>query len=333
MTDLEAIIKSFKERSVLVVGDVMLDYYIYGETTNRPNPEAPVPLLDQFDEKYILGGAANTANNISHLGAKVFLYSIVGKDNIGNSIIELASKNSIEPRILELDERISTRKLRIIGKPDTSTVKQQVVRVDQETREPLNYKQTKKFMDSFLLEDLEVAEVYMLVDYAKGIINKTVVDYIKEEAKKRSKLLLVQPKPVNKEIYYNSNLIIVNTKEARELTDYKLDVCIDDIGFNLVQNYKSNIIITRGKQGMDFYGYDKKNMKYVHKHVPTKPVEAFDETGAGDTVFATLGLALASGLEIEKSMYLANKAASIAIRKVGTYAVTNDELIKIIDNE
>ncbi len=326
MRDVERIkedVGTFPDRRILVVGDVMLDKNIYGDNI-RTNPEAPVPLLEEGEIKNIPGGAANTANNIAHYGANVFLYGIIGGDHTGQEISNLVSDiRGIEPRLTVIEGRKSTRKMRIMGRVATKVA--QTVRIDRETREELTYQQAKYMIQSFRNSDLDQAEVYLISDYAKGFINPQISEFLAEQAAKREKLLMVQPKSRNSYLCHKAGLVMLNRKEAKEISGEKDDFAA---GRHLADGYNCDVIVTCGKDGMIFFGKDGYSMD-----VSTKPEEVDDETGAGDTAFATVSLGLASGLDYEESMHVANCASGIVIHKIGTATLTLDELLASLDEK
>jgi D-glycero-beta-D-manno-heptose-7-phosphate kinase len=315
------IVNNFKNIKILVIGDLLLDHYISGNI-KRLNPEEyGSPLLEVEKHFDVIGGAANAASNISSLGATSFLYGIVGDDESGRKIIALATSNGIIPRIMVVPRRMTPRKTRLIS----TKRKRQIARYDEENIRELSKEQTKDFIRMFKDSDLENADVYLISDYAKGFMNKEILNFLKKNAKRRSKLIISQHKPSNKDIYYGVDKMI-NMKEATEISELSSNN-IHDIGKHIVSKYKCNLIITYGKDGMGFYGKDKK-----YKYAPTKPVEAYDETGAGDTAFAVLCIALASKLKITESMDIANHASGIVVKKVGTATLSPEELIESYNN-
>ena len=317
------VVDNFKKISILVIGDLLLDHYISGDI-KRLNPEEyGSPLLDVERHFDVIGGAANTANNIASLGATVFLYGIVGDDESGRKIISLASIKGLHQRIMIIPRRMTSKKTRLIS----NKRKRQIARYDEETTLPLFKEQTKDFIKTFKESDLDKADIYLISDYAKGLISKDIIDFLKKQAKKRGKLILSQHKNSNMEIYYGIDLMI-NIKEAQEISGMIQNYHnIHDIGKKIVSKFKCNLIVTYGKDGMGFYG---KNNDY--KYASTKSIEAYDETGAGDTALAIVSLSLASKLRILDAMDVANHAAGVVVRKVGTATLSPEELIESYKN-
>ncbi len=314
-------LKNIDKVKILVVGDLALDHYISGEI-KRLNPEEfGAPLLDVTKHFDIMGCAANTANNIHAIGAESYLYAVIGDDNTGKVLLNLLTSNGINPRIMTINGKITPKKTRLIS----STRKRQIARYDEELKTQLTEKQTQDFINSFSEKELDECQVYIVSDYAKGLINKKIIDFLKKQSQKRKKIFIAQPKPSNFMIFKGVDMMI-NIKEAKEIAGINNNLSIEQIGKKIVKTNKSNLIITYGKEGMGFFA---RNGDY--KYVPTKPIEAFDETGAGDTALSVLCIGLALKLKIQDSMDLANHAAGIVVKKMGTSILTKQELIESYD--
>lgn len=314
------IIDKFKGKSVAIIGDVMLDKYIWGEV-ERISPEAPVPIVSVNKENYVPGGAANVANNISAFGAKAYLVGIVGKDEAKKILENELKKNKISSSLIE-DVRPTIQKVRVIVQ------NQQLLRIDYEDKKYIEEHVESKIID--LIEKIKKIDVIIISDYGKGIITKNLIKYIVKFAHERKIKVVVDPKPKHTDYYKDVDVITPNTKEAMEMT--KMSVSserdIEEIGFCLYEKINSNIIITRGKDGMTLIKKDK--TKY---NIPTKVKEVFDVSGAGDTVVALLALCLSSGCDLYDAAYIANHAAGIVVGKIGTATTNVDELKLSIEED
>jgi len=294
------ILAGFENKKVVVIGDVMLDKYLEGEVL-RISPEAPVPIVNIKKEFYELGGAGNVAANVSSLGGDVFLFGFIGRDNEAEILKKLFKEKRINYFLDEND--ITIQKTRVIGKG------QQLIRFD---KEDTSEKQFSEEIKRKISEKAAEANIIIISDYAKGAITPELMTLLSPCNKK----IIVDPKPKNKEIYKGVFLIKSNEKEAKGMSG------LEDInlaGELLKKEFNSNIIITRGEKGMSLFS--EKNLE-----IPTYAREVYDVTGAGDSVIATLGLALASNASIEEAAILANHAAGIVVGKKGTYAVSLKEL-------
>jgi rfaE bifunctional protein kinase chain/domain len=303
--------KSFARARVLVVGDAMLDRYWIGEV-ERISPEAPVPIVKVGQEEERAGGAANVARNAAALGARVTLLSVVGTDEPGARLEALLKRERVLPR-LHHDRGIKTTvKLRVIAGR-----KQQLLRVDFET--PPNHEVLASKLRDFeqLLGDTDTV---ILSDYGKGGLSH-IVKMI-DMARRASKMVLVDPKGEDYSRYRGATLITPNQSEFRQVAgawknEHELTNRAQQLRRKL--NVKA-LLVTRGAQGMTLF-QDGKRM-----HVPTVAREVSDVSGAGDTVIATLAVALAGGARMKDAVHLANRAAGIVVGKFGTAVVTPKEL-------
>ncbi|MET3108636.1 rfaE bifunctional protein kinase chain/domain [Oxalobacteraceae bacterium GrIS 2.11] len=297
-------------RSMLVVGDVMLDRYWFGEV-NRISPEAPVPIvrIDRREER--LGGAANVARNSVALGVNTSLLGVVGQDEAGD-IVEKLLQDSHIASYLNRDKQISTIiKLRVIGR------QQQLLRVDFEEAPSEGVLRDKLSQFHTLLPD---HDVIILSDYAKGsLVN--VTDMIASGIA-LNKMILVDPKGSDFTRYTGATILTPNRSELRQVIgDWKSEAELTVKAQNLrMQLRLQALLVTRSEEGMSLYTDD------LTHHVPTMAREVFDVSGAGDTVIATLGAMLASGKPLVESVEIANRAAGIVVGKLGTATVTHEEL-------
>jgi len=303
------IIERFKEKNILVIGDIMLDKYIYGDVS-RISPEAPVPVVKVKKESFALGGAANTALNIVELGGGVFLIGFIGKDKKAVILKKLLKKRKI-PCFLE-STLTTTQKTRIFGK------EQQLLRFDEEeTTEKIFTDKIKKK----ILRKAKEADIIIISDYAKGVITKDLMSLLMGYKRK----MIVDPKPKNKILYRNAFLITPNEKESLEMASCSN---IEEAGIRLKEELNSNVLITRGERGMLLFS----DNKIVE--LPTYAREVYDVIGAGDTAIAALALSIASGSSLNESAVIANTAAGIAVEKKGTYPVSLKELkSKVLSEE
>jgi rfaE bifunctional protein kinase chain/domain len=296
---------------LLVVGDVMLDRYWFGEVT-RISPEAPVPVVHIHHREERLGGAANVARNAVALGIGASLLGVVGNDEAGNAMDELLRHSQISS-YLNRDNQISTIiKLRVIGR------QQQLVRVDFEEAptEPVLRDKLSQYHQL-----LPQHEVVILSDYAKGsLVN--VSDMIAAGVALK-KTVLVDPKGDNFDRYAGATVLTPNKAELRRIVgDWKTEAELTEKAQALRERLNLHaLLVTRSEEGMTLFSED-----YTH-HVPTMAREVYDVSGAGDTVIATLGVMLASGKSLIEAVEIANKAAGIVVGKLGTATVTREELV------
>ncbi len=307
LTDkLQKALSQFQNKRILVLGDIGLDEYIDGEIS-RISPEAPVPVLDVREEKFHLGLSANVAQNIKHLRGQVDLVSVVGDDFAGKALKEHLNGIDINTTNLVVDtSRPTTRKLRVMSG------QHHVVRVDFEKRRFLSESIEKKVIDQ-AVPLLKSADGLVLQDYAKGVLSENLIQTLIQEAKKNDCRVLVDPHRMTPlRFYRNADVITPNKDEAIVLGGGETaDFSPTEIMEILQSKLGSEIIMTRGKEGMSLYSSG------TATHIPTVARQVFDVTGAGDTVVAALSLGLAAGLDMKMSCVLANFAAGIVVERVG----------------
>jgi rfaE bifunctional protein kinase chain/domain len=302
--------EQFSKARLLVVGDVMLDRYWFGDTS-RISPEAPVPVVQvgKVDER--LGGAANVARNVAALGANTTILGIVGDDEPGKRVVELLKSGGVNSQ-LEIDVNVPTIvKLRVIAR------QQQLIRLD--------FEQTPS--DKALAHKLERfekslgdADVVILSDYGKGALGQ--VAQMIEQAKAQGKVILVDPKGEDYEKYRGATVLTPNRSELRQVVgrwSSEEDLTNKAQALRKSLNLQA-LLLTRSEEGMSLYTEAGVN------HVKAQAREVFDVSGAGDTVIATLAVALASQWPLERAMALANRAGGIVVGKLGTATVTSEEL-------
>jgi len=321
--ELIKIITQFKNKKILVVGDIMLDKYIWGDVT-RISPEAPVPVVSVQAESYAPGGAANVANNIAALGSSSYMVGIIGKDLANEVLLKEIKRRNIKTEGIIIDEKKPTiQKVRVIGQH------QQLLRFDYEKKEYLN-KETEDTILQFIINKIKEVDGIVVSDYAKGVVTKKLMDSIIRLCKENRKIIVIDPKPQHKKLYKDATLITPNCKEASEMAGIE-PVSEEDvarIGKRILKELKAPVLITRGEKGMTLF---ETNGKITS--IPTKAKEVYDVTGAGDTVVATAILALTCGATLAQAAIIANNAAGIVVGKVGTSTLTVDELRQSLENE
>ena len=310
---MNALLPEFSAARVLVVGDVMLDRYWFGEV-HRISPEAPVPVLkvERVDERP--GGAANVARNIVALGANATLLSVVGDDEAGACLEKLLRQHPNLTALLHRDDSISTIvKLRAIARH------QQLLRIDFETA-PSHEVLTAALED--YRAQLPLADVVILSDYGKGGL--THIAEMIRLARAAGKPVLVDPKGDDYQRYQGATLLTPNRSEFRQVAgSWKDEAELTHKAEQLRQSLQLEaLLVTRSEEGMSLYRCDEV------LHEPTHTREVFDVSGAGDTVIATLAVMLASGAALPNAMNIANRAAGIVVGKLGTAVVTREEILQ-----
>ncbi|MHA2600922.1 MAG: D-glycero-beta-D-manno-heptose-7-phosphate kinase [Candidatus Thorarchaeota archaeon SMTZ1-83] len=321
--DLKKIAARFDQVSILIVGDVMLDQFVETRVA-RISPEAPVPVAEVLRETFKPGGAANVINNITALGGKVVPVGIIGKDDDGTRLLELlrSEVDASDSCILIDPDRATTVKTRIMCDGH------QIVRVDRERTTPLSLQQTEKVVD-FVLKRASGVDGFVISDYDKGVVTSRLLEGILPLAKNHGKPVVVDPKTDHFLDYKGAKVVVPNLKEASEGTGirYVNETSVINMGQWILTHLDCDaVLITRGKDGMSLF--EKEGMV---TQIPTLAREVYDVTGAGDTVTSVVSMALATGAPILRAALLANCAASIVVSKVGTAALTREELLCRID--
>ena len=310
---------------VLVIGDVMLDQFVYGKV-GRISPEAPVPVVEFERETLMPGGAANVARNLRALGAHAELLSVVGSDDSAATLRRLLDEQEIvcDGLVVEPD-RLTSIKTRIIAHH------QQVVRLDRETRHELTPQITKKLLQTFE-QKLGAADAVIACDYGKGVLSQGLLDAMKRLCRERGIWLSLDPKPVHHLDLTGLSLITPNRKEAFELAGQHDNRCganpLEDAGLMRVADQLLNqlrpalLLITLGEQGMLLCKRGQKPF-----HVPTVAQEVFDVSGAGDTVIASFTLTVTAGASPIEAALFSNHAAGVVVGKMGTAVVTPADIV------
>jgi rfaE bifunctional protein kinase chain/domain len=315
------ILNRFQEARILVIGDIMMDRFIWGKVT-RISPEAPVPVVLVERETLLLGGASNVVNNIHSLGGHVSLCGVAGDDEMGQKLANELTRKGVDIQGLMVEEgRQTTAKTRIIAHH------QQVVRIDRETTDPPK-SSTFRGLLRYIDDNLRHFDGIVLSDYGKGLLTKDLIRTVIHQANGLKKFIMVDPKVKNFFFYRGATVITPNTAEASSAAGISITdlPSLKRVGKALLRRLRCvALVITRGEEGMALFEADQE--PYL---VPTVAKEVFDVTGAGDTVIGTMSLAMAAGAGVREAATLANHAAGIVVGKVGTATVTREELARAI---
>ncbi len=318
------IVGQFSSPSVLVLGDVILDSYIWGQV-ERICPEAPVPVVEVTRDSSMLGGAGNVVRNLRTLGAHVFLCGVVGEDEASTHIKKQLKDidASVEGLIVE-PHRPTSKKTRIVAGH------QQVVRFDTETKAVILPQTTQKILH-YVRKKWNQLDAVIISDYGKGLVHPLLLDELRCLHQKNPKLIAIDPKEKNMEYYKGFSLITPNKKEAAFAAQKTIETLEDlqEVGRKIIHRLQcENLVVTLGAEGMALF---KKEGEFLK--VPTFAKEVFDVSGAGDTVVSVLTLALCCGASLGEAVVLANTAAGVVVGKLGTATVTSSELKKYIQIE
>ena len=320
---LEDIVASFDSKRILIVGDVMLDEYIWGGVS-RISPEAPVPVVEIKNRTFAPGGAANVAANVASFLGRAFLGGVIGKDTQGTQLRETLVQMGIDTSGLFADvKRPTTTKTRVIAHH------QQVVRIDLEHKTSLLPQLEDKLLQWIEKHSRNVAAC-IVSDYAKGVVSRRLSENLIRLFQAAKKPIVVDPKGTDYVKYKHATVVTPNVQEAVGVVGGEIDSPsgLLKVGRKLLNILEgSAVLITRGAEGMSLFQKGK-----VVLHVRAVPRHVFDVTGAGDTVVSVLGIALAAGVKLEWAAELANLAANIVVGKVGTATVTMRELLNGISD-
>ena len=311
-------VRSFRGRTVLVVGDLILDRYLWGSAT-RVSPEAPVLVVDVDREELRLGGAANVAHNVLALGAAPVLAGVVGEDGAAERLRELLGSHGVdgEPGVVADGDRRTTLKTRIIAHH------QQVLRADEETRGPLGPEVESRLWKR-IESALDRADAVLISDYGKGVVTPLLLTQLLPELARRGIPCVVDPKEEHFLRYLGVTVITPNVAEASQAWGRRIrsDAELAEAGFGLRDRLGAHaVLITRGEQGMSLFTAE------GHTHFPTRAQHVYDVTGAGDTVVAAIGAALAARAPLPEACVLANHAAGLVVSELGTAAARASALI------
>lgn len=314
----------FPRTKILVIGDFILDQFIWG-SVDRISPEAPVPVVLVKKSDYMPGGSLNVAHNIHMLGGTVYPSGVVGRDLEGRMLLKVMRQREIETGGIAYDPaRRTSLKTRIIAHS------QQVVRFDRESAEDVKAEMIKKIV-KFAESRIRQIDVIILEDYGKGVIQPALLKQILKLAKRHKKTVLVDPKEKNFAYYTGVTIVTPNRKEAYaafQALHHRKPVSLEEVGRGLIKAWKCRaVLVTLGEDGMALFEKDGQITK-----IPTAAREVYDVSGAGDTVIGVLALALAAGGKMRDAAKLANLAAGVVVGKLGTATVTKEELRSAVQN-
>src|ERR1700719_3760852 len=319
MFDFEALSHAIVRQTVLCVGDLMLDEFVYGEVS-RISPEAPAPVIAVQRSESNIGGAGNVARNIASVGARCIFVGLVGEDEAGEKLrAELSQQSGIESVLICDSRRPTTRKVRFVSEHFST----HMLRADWELAQPAAADIEQRLIDT-ILPQLARADIVLLSDYAKGVLTARVIRNVIDAARKLGKTVIVDPKSANFAIYRGATLLTPNRKEFAEATRSRADSdkSIADAAQDAMQLADCEaILVTQSEHGMTLV-----TRKGEIIHIPAHPVKVRDVSGAGDTVAAVLAVTLAAGADWETALRMANAAAAVAVGKKGTATVTSAEL-------
>jgi D-beta-D-heptose 7-phosphate kinase/D-beta-D-heptose 1-phosphate adenosyltransferase len=319
------IVRGFAGRRVIVLGDLMMDEYVWGRAT-RISPESPVMVVEVERDSSVPGGAANVVNNLLALGAQVAVIGVIGDDAAGNLLKETLAEHGADVTGIVTDpSRPTTRKTRIVAHS------QQVLRVDREQVHPVSETIAEQLMRS-LRREIGSAEAVAISDYNKGVLTPHVAETAVAITRSAGRVLTANPKPANVRSLRGAHLIQLNQSEA-ELTaalmgmgsrdGFQNEATLEQTGAAMANALEiETLVVTRGAKGLTLF-----RLSEGVCHVPPHPVEVYDAAGAGDTVISAFTLGLAMGAAVEEAAVVANHAAACVVRKVGVATVSPDEII------
>jgi D-beta-D-heptose 7-phosphate kinase/D-beta-D-heptose 1-phosphate adenosyltransferase len=310
-------ISKFDRCNLLVVGDLMLDEYLWGEV-DRISPEAPVQVVSIKNEDYAMGGAGNVVNNIIALGAKVTAAGVVGTGKNGRILLDKFKDLGVDTAgIMQEPGMPTTQKTRIIASH------QHVLRIDRETDKTISDTTIDK-ITRFIEDKIAGVDVVLISDYGKGLITKTLLSRLISAAQKHKKITIADPKGLDFSKYSGVSILTPNKKEAALASGVEIvdESTLFESGHKILQTVGlDKLLITCGKDGMVLFGQNREPFK-----VKAKARQVFDVSGAGDTVLSVFGLAIAAGASFKDAMSVANTAAGIVVGKVGTATLSREEL-------
>jgi rfaE bifunctional protein kinase chain/domain len=310
-----------KHKKIAIIGDVMLDKYVYG-VVNRISPEAPVQVVDVKSTDYKLGGAANVANNIKALEAEPVLIGVIGTDHDSEYFLETMRKQKLSTiGIFKDKQRPTTTKTRVIA------YEQHIIRVDSEVKHHLSADMAKKIL-SFVKKNLKTFDSLILQDYNKGVLTPDLISKVIKMFKDAGKHVYVDPKFHNFLEYKNVTVFKPNKKEVQDMLVMQIDSdeSVREAGEKLIDKLNCEfLVLTRGEKGMMLF--DKEKNKTAVLNIPTRARKVADVSGAGDTVISTIAVMLSGGANIIEAVTLANQAAGIVCEEVGIIPIYKKALI------
>ncbi|WP_337290233.1 D-glycero-beta-D-manno-heptose-7-phosphate kinase [Candidatus Methylomirabilis sp.] len=314
----QQILARFPKKQLLVLGDIMVDEYIWG-SVSRLSPEAPVPVVEVKAESFRLGGAGNVAANIRSLGGRVILVGVVGNDLPGERLIHQIEAAGIKSDGVVVDRaRPTTIKTRVVAGS------QQIVRFDRESMSDLSKEAADQVLE-LATKRLADADAVLISDYAKGVISRRIARQILSLARRSQKIIVVDPKVHHFPLYKGATVITPNHHEAlafARLPAWGQQDLLAVAGRELLRKLEVKaILVTRGEEGMSLFEDGRVT------HIPAVAKEVYDVTGAGDTVLAALALAMASGASLREAAVIANHAAGAVVGRAGTATISREELL------
>lgn len=314
-------IHKFPTCNVLVIGDIIVDHFIWG-SVSRISPEAPVPVVNVTGESLLLGGSANVLHNLYALGSRATICGVIGDDAMGEHLLTLLEEiDSPTDGVQKTKDRPTTKKSRVIAQ------NQQVVRVDREKTGPLA-PGTINQLCSFIDTHLSSFDAIIVSDYNKGVICAPLMDHLRDKLRQHPIPMIVDPKPFHADLFHDATIITPNNHEAELMSGIEInnpESLLQAAEILLKKLNSTAVLITRGEAGMALLEKNKNILT-----ISTVAKEIYDVTGAGDTVIAALSLGLASGLTFAEAATLANFAAGIVVGKVGTATASAKELMELI---
>lgn len=320
--EFRALLDSFDDQRILVVGDLMIDEYVHG-TIERVSPEAPVQIVDVTKEEMTLGGAGNVLKNLHALDADASILSVLGTEEHSGLIRDRLEDIDVGDELLAEEEgRISSKKTRVLAE----SYNQQIIRIDRETRDPIDERTHEDLINKFH-EQVEDLDAIILSDYGKGLLTPVFARELIKTADEHSVPVIADPKGTNYSKYSGSSTITPNTTEAEQAAELDIDddSSLQRTGEKLLKQYSfESLLITRGADGMALF--ESPGVSFTSLDAQAR--EVYDVTGAGDTVVSLMGLGLAGAEDVHQAAELANRGAGIVVGKVGTATVNRDELLE-----
>jgi D-beta-D-heptose 7-phosphate kinase/D-beta-D-heptose 1-phosphate adenosyltransferase len=323
----QQIIKALAGKKILVIGDLILDRYLFGKVS-RISPEAPVPIVDVISESFLLGGAANVASNVVALGGHATVAGIIGKGAAGQVLHGLLTDRGIATDGVFEDKRPTTVKTRVIAH------NQQVVRFDREDRSRIEGKSLTALL-AFLKKAVPAHDAVIISDYKKGVISAALVTAVVTHAKRNATFVAVDPKVGHFHFYRKVSLITPNLMEASQGAGIEIrdEQSLLKAGRTLIARLGcASVLITRSEEGMSLFKKLPGSRGVAVEHFPTVAKKVYDVTGAGDTVIATFALSYAAGATLEQAAVIANHAAGIVVAEVGTATASSAQLLSALKN-
>ena len=335
--ELQVVLDRIQREHVLIIGDVMIDEYVWGNA-KRISPEAPVPVLEVTSQTMRLGGAANVARNVVGLGGEATLIGVVGDDSHGAALTHLLKQAKIDTTGIYVDgSRPTTTKTRLVARISETRLSdpQQLIRIDREAQQPINVYLQKQLLQS-VLNHIPQAGAIVFEDYNKGVITETLIQTVVHKARHFHIPVVVDPKAENFWNYKDVTLVTPNHKEAAAATNQEItdEASLLEVGETILEKLNLQyLLITRGAEGMSLFCRSENGEPPRVDSIPAYPCKVFDGTGAGDTVVAVLCLALAAKIDMLYAARLSNLAGSIAVEEIGCFVATREKLARIIRME